>query len=150
MIRIATVDDANQLELLNNEFNGQGNTSINCIRDSLLNNKQEVIIVSQEKDSLAGFVCVQLKKSFCYDDFMPEFTEVYVRPEYRKQGIASAMISYAEMYCSEHYAVHKYELLTGKENTTAQSVYNKLGYEDDNELHLSKRVERRRNFLEDA
>ena len=45
MIRIATVDDANQLELLNNEFNGQGNTSINCIRDSLLNNKQEVILL---------------------------------------------------------------------------------------------------------
>ena len=140
MIRIATAEDANQLNLLNNEFNGQGNTSIDCIRDSLLNNKQEVVIVSQENDSLAGFVCVQLKKSFCYDDYMPEITEVYVRPEYRKKGIASAMIAYAEKYCSEHYALHKFVLLTGKRNLAAQSVYDKLGYKDDNELHLSKRI----------
>ena len=55
----------------------------------------EVVIVSQENDFLAGFACVQLKKSFCYDEYMPELTEVYVRPEYRKQGIASAMIAYA-------------------------------------------------------
>ena len=141
MIRIATEDDANQLDLLNNEFNGQGNTSKDCIRDSILNNKQEVVIVAQEDESLVGFVCVQLKKSFCYDDFMPEITEVYVRLEYRKKGIASAMIAYAERYCNEHYALHKYEILTGKNNITAQSVYKKLGYEDDNEIHLSKRRE---------
>ncbi|SHI10938.1 Acetyltransferase (GNAT) domain-containing protein [Butyrivibrio fibrisolvens DSM 3071] len=55
----------------------------------------EVVIVSQENDFLAGFACVQLKKLFCYDEYMPELTEVYVRPEYRKQGIASAMIAYA-------------------------------------------------------
>ena len=84
MIRIATVDDVDQLDLLNTEFNGQGNTSIDCIRDSILNNKQEVVIVAQENEVLAGFVCVQLKKSFCYDEYMPEITEVYVRPEYRK------------------------------------------------------------------
>ena len=139
MIRIATVDDANQLDLLNNEFNGQGNTSIECIRESLMNNKQEVVIVSQENEALAGFVCMQLKKSFCYDEYMPEITEVYVRPEYRKKGIASAMISYAEEYCKEHYTLHKFELLTGKNNTIAQAVYNKLGYKDDNEIHLSKK-----------
>lgn len=51
------------MELLNNEFNGQGNTSIDCIRASLLHNKQEVVVVVQEKEALAGFVCVQLKKS---------------------------------------------------------------------------------------
>ena len=139
MIRMATAEDAKQLEQLNIEFNGQGNANVDCIRDSLLNNKQEVVIVSQENDSLVGFVCVQLKKSFCYDDYMPEITEVYVRPEYRKKGIASAMIAYAEKYCNEHYVLHKYELLTGKNNITAQSVYKKLGYEDDNEIHLSKR-----------
>ena len=46
MVRIATVQDAEHLEILNNEF---------------------------------GLVCVQLKKSFCYDDYMPEITEVYVK-----------------------------------------------------------------------
>ena len=140
MIRIATVNDAEQLNILNNEFNGEGETSIANIRNSLMHNKQEVVIVADEDNRLVGFVCVQLKKSFCYDDYMPEITEVYVKPTYRKRGVASEMIIFAETYCSKYYPLHKYELLTGQENFVAQSVYNKLGYEDDKELHLSKRI----------
>ena len=140
MIRIATVNDAEQLNILNIEFNGEDEASIDNIRDSLKNNKQEVVIVAEEGDMLVGFVCVQLKKSFCYDDYMPEITEVYVKPSYRKRVISGEMITFAEAYCSKYYAVHKYELLTGKENFVAQSVYSKLGYIDDKELHLSKRV----------
>ena len=140
MIRIATVNDAEQLSLLNDEFNGEGETSIDNIRNSLINNQQEVVVVADENNVLVGFVCVQLKKSFCYDDYMPEITEVYVKPTYRKKKIASEMITFAESYCSKNYSLHKYELLTGKENLVAQSLYNKLGYVDDNELHLSKRI----------
>ena len=140
MVRIATVNDAEQLNILNNEFNGEGETSIGSIRNSLMNNKQEIVIVADEGDMLVGFVCVQLKKSFCYDDYMPEITEVYVKPTYRKRGVASEMITFAEAYCSKNYPLHKYELLTGQENFVAQSVYSKLGYVDDKELHLSKRI----------
>ena len=142
MIRIATVNDAEQLSVLNDEFNGEGETCIDNIRNSLINNKQEVVIVADENDMLVGFVCVQLKKSFCYDDYMPEITEVYVKPAYRKRGVASKMITFAESYCSKNYPLHKYELLTGKQNFVAQSVYKKLGYVDDNELHLSKRMKK--------
>ncbi len=142
MIRIATVDDAEQLSVLNDEFNGEGETCIDNITNSLINNKQEVVIVADENDMLVGFVCVQLKKSFCYDDYMPEITEVYVQPTYRKRGVASEMITFAESYCSKNYPLHKYELLTGKQNFVAQSVYKKLGYVDDNELHLSKRMKK--------
>ena len=76
MVRIATVQDAEQLEFLNNEFNGEGETTLDNIRSSLANNKQEVIVVDEQNGELTGFVCVQLKKSFCYDDYMPEITEV--------------------------------------------------------------------------
>lgn len=140
MVRIATVSDAEQLGVLNDEFNGEGETCIENIRNSLVNNRQEVVIVADEKNVLVGFVCIQLKKSFCYDDYMPEITEVYVKPTYRKKNIASEMITFAEDYCNKNYSVHKYELLTGKKNFVAQSLYSKLGYIDDNELHLSKRI----------
>ncbi len=142
MVRTATVNDAEQLSFLNEEFNGEGETTIENIRRSLLSNQQEVVIVDDEHGVLTGFVCVQLKKSFCYDEYMPEITEVYVRPAYRKRGIASQMISFAEDYCIKNYPLHKYELLTGSENLIAQSVYGKLGYTNDKELHLSKRVKR--------
>lgn len=84
MIRLASVDDAAELELLNAEFNGKGKTTEESIRASLLTNRREIVIVADGSGGrLAGFVCVQLKKSLCYEDFMPEITEVYVRPEYR-------------------------------------------------------------------
>ena len=142
MVRKATVQDAEQLAILNDEFNGAGETTLDNIRNSLMNNQQEVVIVDDENGVLTGFVCVQLKKSFCYDEYMPEITEVYVRPAYRKKGVASEMISFAEDYCARNYPLHKYELLTGSENVIAQSLYNKLGYIDDCELHLSKRVKK--------
>ena len=143
MVRIATVQDAEQLEILNNEFNGEGETTLDNIRSSLANNKQEVIVVDEQNGELTGFVCVQLKKSFCYDDYMPEITEVYVKPKYRRNGIARAMISYAEEHCKKRFPLHKFELLTGDENDRAQSVYTKLGYSEDGELHLAKRLTRK-------
>ncbi|MBQ6716809.1 MAG: GNAT family N-acetyltransferase [Clostridia bacterium] len=141
MVRIAIANDAEQLSILNDEFNGAGETTLENIRNSLVCNRQEVVIVDDENGALTGFVCVQLKKSFCYDEYMPEITEVYVRPAYRKRGIASRMISFAEDYCRKHYPLHRYELLTGTDNLIAQSLYNKLGYVDDSELHLSKRID---------
>ena len=128
MVRKATENDAEQLAALNDEFNGAGETTI----DSII----------ADPESGIKLLCVQLKKSFCYDDYMPEITEVYVRPAYRNRGIAGHMISFAEDYCCRNYPLHKYELLTGTENLIARSLYNKLGYHDDGELHLSKRISR--------
>ena len=142
MTRLATYEDAEQLELLNDEFNGKGETSIENIRNSLLHNNQEFVVVEQIDDELAGFICVQLKKSFCYDEYMVEVTEVYVKEKYRKKGIAKNMITFAEKYCIKNYPVQKIEILTGKDNAVAQIVYDRLGYKDDNEMHLSKRFKR--------
>ena len=143
MVRIATVQDAAQLEILNNEFNGEGETTLENIRASLADNKQEIVVVDETNGELTGFVCVQLKKSFCYDDYMPEITEVYVKPHYRRNGIARAMITYAEEYRKKRFPLHKFELLTGDENDGAQIVYAKLGYSEDGELHLAKRFARK-------
>lgn len=140
MIRKATVNDAEQLGALNEEFNGMGETTVEHIRNALAENCREVVIVDEDQGELTGFVCVQLKKSFCYDVFMPEITEVYVRPAYRKQGIAGRMIRFAEEYCRSHYPLRKFELLTGEKNLAAQSLYTQIGYADDHELHLSKRI----------
>ena len=142
MVRIATVQDAAQLEILNNEFNGEGETTLENIRASLAGNKQEIVVVDEMNGELTGFVCVQLKKSFCYDEYMPEITEVYVKPQYRRCGVARSMIDYAEEYCKRHYPFHKFELLTGVENNVARIAYAKLGYCEDAELHLAKRFTR--------
>ncbi|WP_160559948.1 GNAT family N-acetyltransferase [Parablautia muri] len=139
MVRLATAKDAPQLELLNDEFNGVG-ASRTYIEKSLLDNRQEIVVVDEEDGGIVGFICVQLKKSFCYDEYMPEITEVYVAQAYRKKGIASNMISFAETYVTSHYNAHEWGLLTGKDNKTAQAVYRKLGYREDGECHFSKKL----------
>lgn len=141
MVRIATCEDAAQLEALNNEFNGRGETCLDNIKNSLANNKQELVFVYPHKNLLVGFCCVQLKKSFCYDYYMPEFTEVYVKPQYRHQKIATKMMLFAEHYCKTNLNVHTFELLTGAQNKPAQAVYGKLGYGDEGEIHLSKTID---------
>lgn len=142
MIRLANVNDAEQLDALNCEFNGKGETTLENSVNSLKDNHHEIVVVAEENGLLVGFICVQMKKSFCYGDFMPEITEVYVKAEHRKKGIARAMIGFAESYCSRNFPLHKFEILTGQENLTAQLVYHKLGYVDDGEIHLSKRTKR--------
>lgn len=140
MVRLANISDAEELERLNNEFNGDGETSLKNIKLSLVMNKQEVVIVDEDAGTLTGFICIQMKKSFCYDEFMPEITEVYVNEKYRRNGIAEKMIRFAEKYCSEQFPLHKFEILTGEDNSNAQAAYKKYGYSYDGELHLSRRV----------
>ena len=43
MVRIATVNDAEQLNILNDEFNGESETSIDNIRNSLMNNNRKLL-----------------------------------------------------------------------------------------------------------
>jgi len=140
MIRIATIEDAEQLYVLNENFNGKGETTLENIKYAILNNHQEVIIVAEENQTLIGFVCVQLKKSFCYHNYQAEITEVYIEPMYRRKKVASKMICFAEQYCMQHYRLHKFEILTGRHNLGAQALYSSLGYSNDGELHLTKRM----------
>lgn len=141
MVRLATASDAEQLVALNELFNGTGETTLEHVRADLLNNAQEVVVVDEAEGALTGFVCVQLKRSFCYDAYMAEITEVFVRPERRRKGAARAMIAFAEDYCAKKYSLQGFELLTGIDNHAARAVYEKLGYREDGELHLSKRLE---------
>lgn len=138
MVRMATINDAQQLFALNEAFNDAGETTLSHIQESLANNPQELIAVDEQEDTLTGFVCVQLKKSFCYDAVIPEIAEVYVRPEYRQQGIASRMIAFAEEECRKRYALKPFELLTGQGNTAAQALYRSLGYAADTRVHFVK------------
>lgn len=140
MIRLASFDDAEQLLVLNEQFNGKGETTLEEIKNSLSNNSQEIIVIAEEENLLVGFVCVQIKRSFCYSDVYAEITEVFVEEKFRRKGLASKMITFAENYCRENYKLHSFELLTGKENTPAQKLYRSIGYTEKSELLFGKNI----------
>lgn len=56
--------------------------------------------------------------------------------------VLQKLISFTEDYCSERHPLHRYKLLTGKENFITHTLYDKIGYIDDNEPHLSKRLKK--------
>jgi len=138
MVRLAKLEDADKLYELNALFNGEALTTIDNIRVSLLDNKQEIVVVKEVDNNLVGFLCAQIKRSFCYREVWAEITELYVKPEYRKQGFAKEMIMFIEDYLFKHHNIVKFEILTGRNNLIAQEVYGKLGYQEDNEIHLRK------------
>ena len=50
------------------------------------------------------------------------------------------MIKFAEEYSVQHYLLHNFEILTGRNNFKAKSLYKSLGYSIKKEVFLSKRI----------
>ena len=139
-MRLASVGDAESLSASMQSSTARARLRKKAFAPSLTNRREVVIVADGNGGRLAGFVCVQLKKSFCYDEYMPEITEVYVRPEYRGRGVAREMLIFAQEYCKKIYPLHSFELLTGSDNTAAQKLYSAIGFECDGEMHMSKQV----------
>ncbi|MDE6211090.1 MAG: GNAT family N-acetyltransferase [Clostridia bacterium] len=139
MIRLATPLDAQQLFLLNEEFNGKGVVTLDIIKERLENNKCEIIVVSEENGVVVGFVCAQVMISFCYSKTYAEITEVFVTKEHRRKGYASKMIEFIQDYCKENFCVENFQLFTGRNNRKAKRLYKSLGYRRDNATLMRKR-----------
>ncbi|MCI8443431.1 MAG: GNAT family N-acetyltransferase [Provencibacterium sp.] len=136
-VRLASAQDAGQLLRLNEQFNGENEVSLEEMQRSLSFNRQEIVIVAQEKGMLVGFTCLQIKNSCCYSKASAEITEVFVSEKHRRKGYARSMLEFAEQYGIQQ-GIHHFTLLTGKENRKAQALYRSLGYREEDELLLAK------------
>ena len=105
---------------------------------SLLENRQEMVAVAEEEGVLVGFVCLQIKRSCCYQEVSAEITEVFVDESHRRKKLASRMIEFIEEYSMRQYGIHHFELLTGQENLQAQALYRSLGYQVKDEQLMEK------------
>ena len=140
MVRLANINDAQQLYELNKLFNGENTSSIENVNFSLLYNKNEVIIVDEKDNNLTGFICLQIKTSFCYEKSSAEITELYIKEEYRNKDIAKSLLHFTEKYCKEKLNINKVELITNKANIKAQSLYKKSGYAMQDHIHFIKKI----------
>lgn len=138
-IRLANSNDAASLFEMNERFNGAGSTSKELLADSIANNLQEAVFIATVDGSAAGFCCAQLFKSMCYRSYYAEITELFVEEAYRRQGVATALMVFAEDYFKDKN-VRGYQLFTGKQNEIAQAFYEKNGYTKSEEQMYRKRV----------
>lgn len=79
------------------------------------------------------------KTHLCYDKSYVEIAELYVREEYRRQGVATKLMNYIENIFKERN-IKKFQLLTGKDNTAARAFYEKFGYKKIDEVMYKKRL----------
>lgn len=82
------------------------------------------LFFAKYKDSVAG--CVVLKR---LDEYSFEFAKLFIKPEYRKLGIASRLLDRCISRCRENYASELW-LQTKHSMQEAHQLYYKLGFED--------------------
>ena len=139
MIRLAEPGDAAQLFELNERFNGPSGSTVELMARSLGENPQELVVVADMEGTLAGFVCVQVKRSFCYEIPSAEVTEVFVDEEYRRRGLGREMLSFAERAAIESFgALGELTVLTGGATLSAQELYNDAGFVREDEVMFLK------------
>lgn len=134
MVRLAGPGDAAALFRLNELFNGPSGHSVEAMAESLAGNGQEVVVVAEEGCVPVGFVCAQVKRSFCYERPTAEVTEVFVEEGFRRRGLAEEMLRFLQERCAREFGVEEFTLLTGLGNLPAQALYKKLGYAPQDEV----------------
>ncbi|NUU60709.1 GNAT family N-acetyltransferase [Paenibacillus agri] len=137
-VRLATIQDAESLSSLNQEFNGGDKRSVSEIMKSL-NSNNELVAVATIMDEVVGFACAQSMKSFCYNEAHGEITEMYVQESARRNGVATSLISFLEKQLLTR-GVKTVKILTGRDNNPAIQTYELSGYIKDDEVMLKKKL----------
>lgn len=139
VIRKAAKDDATKLYVLNELFNGQGSTTLERLTESIVNNQQEIVFIAEDDNEAIGFICGQIFKSMCYDTYYGEISELFIKEEYRRQGIAGKLINRIEEEFIRNN-IYSFQLFTGAENRIAHAFYESMGYIKSEERMYRKRV----------
>lgn len=141
MIRLAAPEDAGQLYELNERFNGPSGTTAEDMAKSIAENSRELVIVADLNGTLAGFACVQVKYSFCYECPSAEITEVFVDEGFRRRGLGRELLEFAERAAIERFGpLGELTVLTGGDNIPAQRLYEGAGFRREGEVVFFKEM----------
>jgi len=103
---------------------------------------ESVILLAIDADGIAVGFC-QLYPSFCSVEAQPIYTlyDLFVDPATRRTGAGRALLLAAEHHAAQA-GVARLDLTTAKTNTTAQSLYESLGWVRDEVFYAySRRVD---------
>jgi ribosomal protein S18 acetylase RimI-like enzyme len=110
------------------------------IRDRLRMNESVILLATGIDHGMLGFC--QLYPTFCSVEAMPicSLYDLYVLPEARRCGAGKALLLAAEGYAAQN-GFARLDLTTAKTNSSAQSLYESLGWvRDDIFYGYSKRI----------
>lgn len=94
----------------------------------ILNDKNHHIIVAEDSGKIvSSCVCVIVQNLTHFQQPYAIIENVITDKKYRKQGLASACLSYAKQLCIENNC-YKMMLLTGSKKRSTHKFYRKNGY----------------------
>ncbi|MGL5008056.1 MAG: GNAT family N-acetyltransferase [Plesiomonas sp.] len=104
------------------------------LHERLEQNQSVIFYAQDEKQNTVGFT--QLYPAFCSLQMKPIWYlyDLFVSPNARKQGIGEALLTHCKQFGEKTGAGFVF-LQTGVENTTAQRLYEKMGYQRDTEFY---------------
>ena len=138
-VRKAQVQDIPGILKMNEEFNEVSST-VEAMKASLENNKNELVFVAVHNEAAVGFVCGQMYKSICYPESVQgEITELFVCENYRRSGAATKLVQHIEIEFAKNN-VSEVILKTGIDNEKARRFYENCRYEDYEEVVYVKEI----------
>ena len=110
------------------------NESTDYISERMKNNESIIFIATNKQKEVMGFV--QLYETFgsLHLGKIIILYDLFVKKEFRKYGIGIKLMKKSEEY-AKSIGAKGIELSTAKDNLTAQSLYEKIGYIRDNEFY---------------
>ncbi len=129
LIREAGSDDLVDLARLNELFNEVKGTPDQLAARLAHPKCAEIPIVAEIDNRVVGFTALRVVPSVFYEESHAELTEIYVEEPYRRQGVGSALIHFAERLARRKGA-EEIILQTGRGNQGAKGFYNAMGYEE--------------------
>jgi GNAT superfamily N-acetyltransferase len=113
------------------------NIDSDVLRNFLADESLGKAYLVQQEDEVLGYIILTLGYSLEYrgrDAFIDEF---YIRPTHRGKGIGTQMLAFAEDACRE-LGVRSLHLEVDFENSDAQRLYDRVGYQRHNRFLMTK------------
>lgn len=101
----------------------------------IANNESIVFTAVKDGKEVVGFVQLYPLFSSLSVGRVWVLNDLYVKEQYRREGIAKKLVEKVHAFAAKDGA-HAIVLETASDNTQAQSLYKKFGYEKDTMLHL--------------
>ena len=128
-IRQATVDDIDALYELIKLFEPESRVAKEFMTRNLAN-ENEIVCVAYCGNEMTGFICGQTFTTIGWHDPVGRLEGIYVREQYRRAGVAAALMEYLEREFAARGITHLH-LCVADDNSASRALCEKFSYRID-------------------